>query len=342
LIAGSGPCKTLDGTAIATEANVELPVEITPRLKSIAQGIGLYRTEYLFLNRETLPSEEEQYKAYANVASAFSPMPVTLRTMDIGGDKFVSQLEIAKEANPQLGWRAIRFCLERPDIFSVQLRAMLRASAHGNVRIMFPMVSGVKELRQVRAFLDGVKNDLIKEGVAIDRNIKVGSMIEVPSAAVLTDILAKECDFFSIGTNDLVQYSLAVDRVNEKIAHLYEPAHPAVLRMIKWTADAAQGTGIPCGLCGEMAGNPLYTELLLGMGITSFSMAAVALPAIRAQIAQTHLDDARDIARKALAFETEDEVNELLHERLEARRLPEEDCPSADPAQEEVSHVDEA
>jgi phosphotransferase system enzyme I (PtsI) len=306
---------TLDGIEIPTQANIELPVELAHSLKIQANGIGLYRTEYLFLNRNTLPSEDEQYAAYTEAAEAMNPQPVVLRTMDIGGDKFVSHLQISREDNPQLGWRAVRFCLQRPDIFKTQLRAILRASVHGNVSVMFPMISGVEELRQVKAVLGQVKEDLTREEIPFNPDLKVGSMIEVPSAVVLSDALARECDFFSIGTNDLIQYSLAVDRVNEKIAHLYDPAHPAVLRMIEWTARAARLAGIPCGICGEMAGDPLFTEILLGLGISSLSMSCIAIPIIRAEIAQTNVQQAKILAKKLLRLTTAAEVRAMLRKR---------------------------
>ena len=318
-VAVAGPCCTQDGVEIKIMANIELPIEIQHNLKTHAEGIGLYRTEYLFLNRNSTPSEEEQYQSYAQVVTALNPCPVTLRTIDIGGDKFVSHLQISKEENPQLGWRAVRFCLARPDIFKAQLRAMLRSSVHGNISIMFPMISGVEELRNVKAVLEEVKQELRTEGVPFDEGVKVGSMIEVPSAVALADLLALECDFFSIGTNDLIQYSLAVDRVNEKIAHLYDPAHPAVLRMISTVANAARARGIPCGICGEMAGDPLYTEVLLGLGVSSLSMSAVNLPVIRAEIAQTHMDDAHELGRQVLRLGTCSEIKALLRERFEKK-----------------------
>ncbi len=315
----AGPCHTLDGVEVPLYANIELPIEIAHGRKVNAQGIGLYRTEYLFLNRDTLPSEEEQYEAYAEAARAMNPLPVTLRTIDVGGDKLVQHIHMSKEENPQLGWRAVRFCLQRPDIFKTQLRAMLRASVHGNVHIMFPMISGLEELRQVKAILWEVRDDLKRHRIPVSRDIKVGSMIEVPSAVTLTDILAKECDFFSIGTNDLIQYSLAVDRVNEKIAHLYEPAHPAVLRMIRWTANAAAAEGIPCSICGEMGGDPLFTELLLGLGVTALSMSAIALPLVRAEASQTNLQEAQALAKRILRLSTSVEVKALLRERFERK-----------------------
>ncbi len=315
----TGPSRTADGVEILTQTNIELPIEIPHSLKVNAEGIGLYRTEFLFLNRNEVPGEEEQYAAYSEVARALRPMPVTLRTIDIGGDKLVAHLQVLHEDNPQLGWRAVRFCLARPDIFKPQLRAMLRASAHGNVRIMFPMISGVEELRDVKSVLEEVRADLDEASIPYDHDIKVGSMIEVPSAVMIADLLAKECDFFSIGTNDLIQYSLAVDRVNEKIAHLYEPAHPGVLRMISRVTTAAVARGIPCGICGEMAGDPLYTELLLGLGVTSLSMSPIVLPVIRAEIASIRMADARQVAIEALGMSTAREVKDLLRRRSEAR-----------------------
>jgi phosphotransferase system enzyme I (PtsI) len=242
---------------------------------------------------------------------------VVLRTMDIGGDKFVSYLGQEPEGNPQMGWRAVRFCLERPDIFKSQLRAMLRASAHGSLEIMFPMISGLEELRRVKQYVEEARRELQAEGVQCGEQIKLGSMIEVPSAVALAEKLAQECDFFSIGTNDLIQYSLAVDRENSRIAYLYEPAHPAVVKMIHWTARAAQAAKIPCAICGEMAGDPLYTELLLGLGITALSMSAIAIPIIREVVSRIDMEEARELARQALGLGTAEEVRELLRKSLE-------------------------
>lgn len=311
--------ETADGRPISTLANIELPFEIDQSLAAKAQGVGLYRTEYLFINRPTLPSEDEQFEAYDKVVSAFKPNLVTLRTLDVGGDKLARSLGYVAEANPQLGWRGIRFCLDRKDIFKTQLRALLRSSAHGNVSIMFPLISGLLDFRAAKAVLERVKDDLRKEGIPFDEGVPVGAMIEVPSAVALADLLAKECDFFSIGTNDLIQYALAVDRVNDRIAHMYEPAHPAVLRMIRHTTAAAIEAGIPCGCCGEMAGDPLFTELLVGFGVTSLSMSAVALPPVRAELANTISVEAEAYVKTILNLPTSLEVRQALESRRTGR-----------------------
>lgn len=313
-------CVTRDGHEIPTMANIELPVEVQHSLKAKAKGVGLYRTEYLFMQRRTLPTEEEQYQAYAQVAEAMKPNPVILRTLDLGGDKFASHLQLDEEINPQLGWRAIRFCLERPDIFKSQLRAMFRASVHGNVKIMFPLISGVDEFNRVLQTVREVFADLERRSVPFHKEIEIGSMIEVPSAVAVAEDLAKQCDFFSIGTNDLIQYSLAVDRVNEKIAHMYEPAHPAVLRMIYQTVRAAKGARIPCSICGEMAGDPLFTELLLGLGVDSLSMSPVAIPLVRNEIAHVRLSSARRFAKKVMAVGSIAQVKAMMYNRFKDRQ----------------------
>jgi len=315
------PCATVDGIEVPLMANIELPFEIEHSLTARAQGIGLYRTEYLFLNRKSPPSEEEQYDAYMEASQKAHPFPVVLRTMDIGGDKFVAYLQQDREENPQMGWRAIRFCLERPDIFKAQLRAMLRASVQGNVQVMFPMISGVEELRRVKIVLEAIREELTRENVPFDGSLKVGTMIEVPSAVATANRLAQECDFFSIGTNDLIQYSLAVDRENSRIAYLYEPAHPAVLRMVRWTAQAAREGGIPCGICGEMAGDPLYTELLIGLGVTSLSMSSISIPMVREVVTHTTIGAARELAEEALRLATAADIKRLLRRHIESRGI---------------------
>lgn len=272
---------TRDGHHVILSANIELPDDMELVQQSGAEGVGLYRTEFFYLNKTELPTEDEQYVAYRQVAEAAAPHSVIIRTLDLGGDKFMSALHMPEEPNPFLGWRAIRFCLERVDIFKTQLRAILRASAAGNVKIMYPMISGVEELRRANVILEACRAELRAEGHAFSADMEVGAMIEIPSAAISADILAREVDFFSIGTNDLIQYSIAVDRLNEHIAHLYEPTHPAIIRLIRMTVEAAHANNLWVGVCGEMAGDIVLTPLLLGLGIDELSAGAGSVPRVK-------------------------------------------------------------
>ena len=302
------PAVTLDGKQIVLSANIEQIGDLEAVKFHGAEGVGLFRTEYLFINRESLPTEEEQYQVYHRLAAELKPQPVIIRTLDLGGDKFLSHLKLPVEMNPFLGWRAIRFCLQEREIFRAQLRAILRASTEANVKLMYPMISGLGELEQASALLEEYKAELRAEGIPFDANIRAGAMIEIPSAAVAADALAKRCQFFSLGTNDLIQYSLAVDRLNEKIAHLYEPTHPAVIRLIKWTADAAHRAGIWCGLCGEMASDPALTPLLLGLGVDELSTAPSLVPQVKFLIRRLRMQDAKELADFALNCESGKEI----------------------------------
>ncbi|MEK6715722.1 MAG: phosphoenolpyruvate--protein phosphotransferase [Candidatus Omnitrophota bacterium] len=308
--------ETRDGRRVELVANIELPEEIPFLLDHGAEGIGLYRSEYFYMNRKDLPSEEEHYEAYKLVAEMMKPYPVIIRTLDLGGDKFISQLQVPRDMVPFLGWRAIRFCLARPDIFKVQLRAILRASVHGKLKIMYPMISGVEEMRQANRVLEEVKEELRTKGVPFDKNMEIGAMIEVPSAAVTADLIAKEADFFSIGTNDLIQYSLAVDRTNEKVAYLYEPAHPAVLRLIKKIIDDAHRNKIWVGMCGEMSGDPMFTLVLLGMGLDEFSMPSKMILQIKQLVRSVTMKQAQAITEEALTFSTAREVEKFSKKKL--------------------------
>jgi len=307
---------TTDGREVMINANIEFPDEVSSVKLHGSQGIGLYRTEFFYMNRKDSPTEEEHYQAYKYVAEEMNPHPVVIRTLDIGGDKFLSQFKIPHEMQPFLGWRAIRFCLARPDIFKLQLRAILRASVHGNLKLMYPMVSGVEELRQANILLGEAKEELRRSGLAFNDQIKVGVMIEVPSAAITADILAKEADFFSIGTNDLIQYSLAVDRSNEKVAYLYEPAHPAVLRLVKNIIDAAHQAKIKVAMCGEMAGDPSLALILLGLGLDEFSMPPQVIPELKYIIRAVGYKEAQEFANEVMKFPTGTQVEEFAQGKL--------------------------
>lgn len=295
---------TIDGHHVVLSANIELPDDIPMVKRSGAEGIGLYRTEFFYLNKRDFPDEEEQYAAYRHVASEILPHGIIIRTLDLGGDKFLDRLNIPAEMNPFLGWRAIRFCLEREDIFKVQLRAILRASALGNVRMMYPLISGIEEVRKANTILAACKAELRSEGKAYDEHMEVGVMIEVPSAALCAGHLAREVDFFSIGTNDLIQYSIAVDRVNERIAHLYEPTHPAILRLIKMVVEAAHQHGIWAGVCGEMASEVALTPLLLGLGVDELSAGAALVPRVKRAVQSLEMSTCRRLAEEALEMDT--------------------------------------
>jgi phosphotransferase system enzyme I (PtsI) len=302
------PAVTLDGTRVILSANVEQPGDTESVLASGAEGVGLFRTEYLFINREIPPSEEEQYQAYRQVAAALKPHPVIIRTLDLGGDKFLSHVPVPHEMNPFLGWRAIRFCLQERDIFRDQLRAILRAGVEGNVKMMYPMISCLGELNQANALVEEYKLELKREGISFGSDVDIGAMIEIPSAVLAADALARRVQFFSIGTNDLIQYTLAVDRLNDKIAHLYEPTHPAIVRLIKMTVDAGRKNGIWTGVCGEMAGDPVFTPLLLGLGVTELSAAPPVVPQIKYLIRRLKMNEAVELAEFALQSESGAEI----------------------------------
>src|SRR5216110_939665 len=294
---------TRDGRHIVLSANIELPEDVDAVAANGAEGIGLYRTEFLYLNRTTLPTEDEQYETYRKVAERVRPDPLIIRTFDLGGDKLApGTVDIADELNPFLGWRAIRFCLENIEIFKTQLRAILRASAVGNVKIMFPMISGLDELRHAIAVLAECREELYSS------KIDIGAMIEIPSAALSANVLACEVDFFSIGTNDLIQYALAVDRVNEKIAHLYEPTHPAVLRLLKMIADAGHASDIWVGVCGEMAGDVALIPLLLGLGMDELSASATLVPRVKRAVQSLTIPECRELVEEALKLQTPSEI----------------------------------
>ncbi len=310
------PAETQDGVRVQLMANIEKAEEIELVRNYQADGVGLYRTEYLFLNAEHLPDEDQQFEAYSAVAQGLAPLPVVLRTLDLGGDK-ADQSGVARvdsEANPFLGFRAIRICLENPEFFKKQLRAALRASAAGNVQIMYPMVCSVDEVVLAGHFLEEAKQELRDRGQAFDPKVKVGAMIEIPSAAATVDLLADECDFFSVGTNDLIQYTLAIDRLNVRINHLYQPTHPAMVRILRTIFTEAAKRKRPTGVCGEMAGDPSYAALLLGLGATSLSMAPPLIPTVKYLVRNMKMIDARKLAKEALELRDAKEIQALCEE----------------------------
>jgi phosphoenolpyruvate-protein phosphotransferase (PTS system enzyme I) len=295
---------TRDGRHVVLSANIELPDEVEAVLANGAEGIGLYRTEFLYLNQKTLPTEEEQFEVYRAVAERVAPDPLIIRTLDLGGDKISEDIESGDELNPFLGWRAIRFCLENLDIFKAQLRAILRASVGANVKLMFPMISGLGEVRRGLEIVEECKAELRREGRPFHNELEVGVMIEVPTAAIMADRLAREVDFFSIGTNDLIQYLVAIDRTNERVAHLYEPSHPSVVRLLKIVADAAHANDIWVGICGEMAGEVLFTPLLLGLGMDELSAGATLVPRVKNAVQRLAMAECEALVEEVLQLDT--------------------------------------
>ncbi|MBZ9636430.1 phosphoenolpyruvate--protein phosphotransferase [Clostridium sp. FP1] len=303
---------TLDGKAVELAANIGSVEDLESVLKNGAEAIGLFRTEFLYMSKIALPTEEEQFETYKSVLEKMSGKPVIIRTLDIGGDKKLDYLPMKEEMNPFLGYRAIRLCLDRTDIFITQLRALLRASTHGTLKIMFPMISCLQELRMAKKILEQCKNELKSEGLVFDDNLQVGIMIEIPSAALISDILAKEVDFFSIGTNDLIQYTTAVDRMNEKISYLYDFYHPGVLRLIKTVIDNGHKAGIMVGMCGEMAGDTKLIPVLLGFGLDELSMSASSILRARKTVTNSNYEDCVKLSRPVLSFGDSDEIKEFL------------------------------
>ncbi len=310
------PAVTTDGDRVLLKANIEVPDEADSVLAHGAEGVGLFRSEFLFFKPGHIPGEDEQYRAYRRVLEAMPGHPVTIRTLDIGGDKVLPDFGAGGEKNPLLGWRAIRFCLSKTEVFLAQLRAILRASAHGDVRIMFPMISTVEELDQARDLLATARSECARRCHDIPDRIPAGIMIEVPSAAIASDILAARCDFFSIGTNDLTQYTLAVDRGNERVAALHDPFHPAVIRLIRTTIENGKAAGIPVGLCGEMAADPAAALLLLGLGLGEFSMSSQSVPAVKRLIRSVAMTEAREIAAEAMTMKTASGIRGFLEDRV--------------------------
>ncbi len=315
------PAKTRDGYRITVGANIELLEEIASAKSRGAEGIGLYRTECLYLGREDLPSEEEHCETYRRLGEAVFPHEVTIRTLDIGGDKFFDHDGTVKELNPAMGLRAIRFCIKETEIFKTQLRGILRASINGRLKILFPMISGIEEIQQARAVLFEVMEELRREKIPFDENIPVGAMIEIPSACMTADLLAREVDFFSIGTNDLIQYTLAVDRVNEHVSYLYEPLHPAVIRCIQEVVEAGHRAGLRVAICGEMAGEPVYLWVLLGLGLDEISMNPRSIPRVKKILRMSSVDEAKELLRELSQMTSGSEIERFVRSTM-ARRFP--------------------
>jgi len=319
------PAITRDNHRIGIGANIEFIEEIPSAVSHGTEGIGLYRTEFIYINREQLPTEEEHFSSYRKLVESDDIKWATIRTFDLGGDKFISNPRLAEEMNPAMGLRAIRFCLREVDLFKLQLRAILRASAYGDTKILFPMISGVNEIRKVKKIIREVKQDLSAEGIPFDENIQTGIMIEVPSAAMMADTLAKEVDFFSIGTNDLIQYALAIDRVNDRVAYLYEPLHPAILKLVKHIVESGHNAGIKVAMCGEMAGDPAYAIILIGLGLDELSMTPLAIPRIKKIIRGATLKESKELLDRVMSFSTAAEIEECVRNYM-IQRFPG-DCP---------------
>jgi phosphoenolpyruvate-protein phosphotransferase (PTS system enzyme I) len=317
------PAVTLDKYDIAIGANIEFVEEIRTAVAHGAEGIGLYRTEFIYINKENLPTEEEHLANYRKVIESSGLKWSTIRTFDLGGDKFISDPKVAEELNPVMGLRAIRFCLQEIELFKVQLRAILRASAYGKTRILFPMISGLEEIQKVKSILEEVRVQLVAEKVPVGKDIEIGIMIEVPSAVIVSDSLAREVDFFSIGTNDLIQYTLAIDRVNERVSYLYDPLHPAILRLIRMIVKSAHDAGIKVAICGEMAGEPAFTLVLLGLGLDELSMNPLAIPRVKKIIRNSTIDESKALLEESMKFHTAAEIERFVRGYM-SKRFPDE------------------
>jgi len=311
--------ETLDKRRIILDANIEVTEEVDSVIAHGADGIGLFRSEFLYMTPDSFPTEEEQLRTYRTALAGMKGKSVTIRTLDLGGEKVMPGFDVSNEDNPILGWRAVRFCLAKPEIFKTQLRAMLRASMYGNLKIMFPMISGIEELLKTLDILDQVKKELKAAKIPFKEDIPVGVMIEVPSAALISEILAQKVDFFSIGTNDLIQYTIAVDRNNERIAYLYEPFHPGVLRLIKIIIDNAHAADIPVGMCGEMAGDPFATIVLLGLGLDQFSMSSYSIPEIKRIIRAVTMKEAKALADHIMKMKFSQDIDDYVRDWMEAK-----------------------
>jgi phosphoenolpyruvate-protein phosphotransferase (PTS system enzyme I) len=305
-----------DGTHVELAANIGTPKDLEGVINNGGEGVGLYRTEFLYMGRTELPSEEEQFEAYKAVLEGMGDKPVVVRTLDIGGDKELPYLDLPKEMNPFLGYRAIRLCLDEQSIFRTQLKALLRASSYGNLKIMFPMISNLNEFREAKSILEEEKSKLVEAGVKVNDSIEVGIMVEIPSTAVMADVFAKEVDFFSIGTNDLIQYTMAADRMNERVSYLYQPYNPAILRLVKMVIDAAHKEGKWAGMCGEMAGDEIAIPILLGLGLDEFSMSATSILKARSQIRNLNKSEMETLAKDVLELDTNDSVIEAVKKAI--------------------------